>query len=233
MIAAGTGAKVGIKLFVLGEGRWETQNFPATEIKTADLVWDWAAMASNFSTLEVDAITKSAGKAFITETSDDVSKGFLVDGLPPGTTTTEAGTMFSTITDQTELDTAFPSRSTVTLTRMFAELPQTALGTDLQLQASVGGKIPQTRMPTKSVNHSCPSYVEIDCPGITPTCDGTSTGTEKGPQVGLFGLLGPKSSSGGSSSGCAVASGGSPLTALGLAAAALALLGARRRRGPR
>jgi hypothetical protein len=224
MIAAGSGEKVGIKLFVLGDGRWESKNFASAEVKTADLVWDWGAMASNYSTLEIKAIDDAAGKVFVTETSDDMSKAAIVAGLPPGTTTTEAGTMFSTITDQTELDTAFPSSSSVTVTRLFAELPASSLGTDLELQASTGGKIPQRRMPPKSINFSCQSYVEVECPGVSPSCDGTSDNP-----LNPF-APGRKGSSGGGSFGCETRSGSSPFTGLAVAFGAMFALGALRRR---
>ncbi len=176
MIAAGSGAKVGIKLFVLGEGRWESKNFVPEEVKTADLIWDWRAMASNYGTLEIAAIAKHAGATFVTETSDDVTKVQLVANLPPGTTTTEAGTVFSSITDQTELDAAFPTRTSIRLTRLFAELPQTSLGKDLELQASLGGPIPRARMAPKGINYACQESIEVDCPGISPVCDGQPPG---------------------------------------------------------
>lgn len=228
MIAAGSGAKVGIKLFVLGDGRWESKNFPSAEVKTSDLVWDWSAMASNYNSLEIKAIDDNAGKVFITETSDDMTKGAIVAGLPPGTTTTEAGTTFSSITDQTELDTAFPSTSTVTVTRLFAELPASSLGVDLELQASLGGKIPQRRMPTKSINFSCQSFVEVECPGVSPTCDGTSEPTN--PVNPLFPSAGKGSTGGGSSFGCETRSGSSPITSIALAFGTMFALGALRRR---
>ncbi len=187
MIAAGTGAKVGIKLFVLGDGRWEAKNFANEEVKTADLVWDWQAMASNLGPLEIGLIEKHKGNVFVTETSDDVTKSTLVSGLPPGTVTTEAGTTFSTITDATELDTAFPAKPAMRVTRLFAELPSAALATDLDLQASLGGVVPRTRQAPKSVNFRCQEFVEIDCPGISPECGGAwdgGTGPSPGPGAG-------------------------------------------------
>ncbi|MGZ3419573.1 MAG: DUF2330 domain-containing protein [Polyangiales bacterium] len=223
MIAAGSGAKVGIKLFVLGDGRWESKNFAAAEVKTADLVWDWRAMASNYGSLEIKAIDDAAGKVFVTETSDEITKSLIVADLPPGTATTEAGTMFSTITDETELDTAFPSSATVTVTRLFAELPSSSLGVDLELQASTGGKIPQRRMPPKSVGFTCQDFVDVECPGVSPTCDGSS------PIDPVFPSNGGTSSSGGSF-GCATRGPSSPITTIALAFGAAFALGALRRR---
>jgi hypothetical protein len=222
MIAAGSGANVGIKLFVLGDGRWEAKNFAAAEVKTEDLVWDWRAMASNYNSLEIKAIDDNAGKVFVTETSDDMSKAAIAGGLPPGTTTTEAGTTFSSITDETELDTAFPASTSVTVTRLFAELPSTSLGVDLELQASTGGRIPQHRLPPKSIGFTCQEFVEVDCPGISPTCDGSSNP--------FFPSAGMKGNSGGGSFGCETRGGSSPLTTVALAFGTMFALGALRRR---
>ncbi len=214
MIAAGSGAKVGIKLWVLGEGRWESKNFVPEEVKTADLVWDWRAMSSNYGALEVAAIAKHAGATFVTETSTDLTTASLVDGLPPGTTTTEAGTVFSTISDQTELATAFPTRTSIRVTRLFAELPQTSLGKDLDLQASLGGVIPQARMAPKGINYTCPGPIEVECPGVSPVCDQPNPGTDGGvdpfdPDAGN----GASSTTGGGGFGCNT--GGTPFQGLG------------------
>jgi len=202
MIAAGTGAKVGIKLFVLGDGRWEAKNFANDEVRTADLVWDWRAMGSNLGPLEVSLIDKLAGKVFVTETSDDLAKTSLTAGLPAGTTTTEAGTTFSSITDETELEAAFPAKGAVRVTRLFAELPQSALGTDLELQASLGGVIPRVRQAPKGINYTCTESIEVDCPGISPVCDGS--GSRDAGAGGLLGTDVPEGSAAGA--GCAVGS---------------------------
>jgi hypothetical protein len=52
MVAAGTGATVGITLYVVADGRWEPANFPWFHIEDKDIVWDWSASDSNYRTLE-------------------------------------------------------------------------------------------------------------------------------------------------------------------------------------
>ncbi|HEY6463840.1 MAG TPA: DUF2330 domain-containing protein, partial [Polyangiaceae bacterium] len=52
MVAAGTGATVGITLWVVGDGRWEPANFPWFRIDDSELVWDWSQSDSNYTTLE-------------------------------------------------------------------------------------------------------------------------------------------------------------------------------------
>lgn len=224
MVAAGTGAKVGIKLFVLGDGRWQSKNVQPAEIATSDLVWDWAAMASNFGTLEVNLIAKYGGKVFITETSDSFSKSALAAGLPPGTVTTDTGTVFSTDTDQSELEKAFPAHDGVTISRLFAELPSSALGADLELEATGAGKIPASRTAPLGVNYSCPQFEDIDCPGVTPTCDGNS-------QQPTYPSNGATGGSSGGSFGCSTTNAArSPFAPLAGLAAVLALAGFARRR---
>ena len=69
MVAAGTGATVGISLFVIAEGRYEAQNFPNFEIKTEDLLWDWTQQRSNYTQIRADKTTASGGRAWETESS--------------------------------------------------------------------------------------------------------------------------------------------------------------------
>ena len=236
MVAAGTGTNVGIKLWVLGEGRWEAKNFPTGEVANADLVWDWRAMASNFNTLENSLITANPDGVWIAETSDEWTKDTFFSGLPKGTTTTDAGTVFSSDTDQSEIDRAFPARASISVTRLFAQLPQSALGKDLELQASLGGKIPATRTPPKSINYACPAVEEVFCPGVSPTCDGTGTGTNPGaPGSTPWGLGGGAGKSGGGGGGgCSTNSqssgGGSSLPWLGVGLLGLLAASATRRR---
>ncbi len=156
MIAAGSGAKVGLKLFVIGEGRWETKNFPTTQVNSDELVWDYAAMGSNYNTLLVQKLALDGGRTWVAESSDELLRSSLFAGLPPGTTESDAGTVFATNTDETDIEAAFPGRASVTVTRLFAELPQSALNTDLELQASSAGKLPRIRKVEKTTNHPCP-----------------------------------------------------------------------------
>ena len=69
MVAAGTGATVGVSLWVLGEGRYETQNFPGFYIPTPDIAWDWNQNRSNYAELRAAKTTASAGRGWETESS--------------------------------------------------------------------------------------------------------------------------------------------------------------------
>jgi hypothetical protein len=66
MVAAGTGANVAITLFVIGEGRWETKNFPGVEITDQDLSWDFKAVTSDYSTVRQTKLAASDGRTWLT-----------------------------------------------------------------------------------------------------------------------------------------------------------------------
>jgi hypothetical protein len=96
MVAAGTGATVGISLWVLGEGRYEPQNFPSFFIPTADIGWDWTASKSDYVELRTAKAAAAAGRAWETESSTAVSRqqvessilrNYYNGGYPGGPTT--------------------------------------------------------------------------------------------------------------------------------------------------
>ena len=74
MVAGGTGANVGIALWMIAEGRYEPQNFPFFRIEDKDLVWDWATSSSNYRQLRADQTQTSGGKAWELESSISFSR---------------------------------------------------------------------------------------------------------------------------------------------------------------
>ena len=234
MVAAGTGAQVGIKLFVLGEGRWDAQNFANAEVATGSLVWDWSRSSSNFTQLESNLLSAHPGGVFITESSeeDDLAT-FSVPSVPPppvdasadGSETDGGDTsLFSVATDDDELKRAFPTRTTAIVTRLFAQLPSSALATDLQLEASSAGTMPASRQAPTGVNYSCPGDRIVECPGVSPVCDG----------VCHDGNANGASGSGDGGGGCDVAPVlGSSATCVGGAFGLAMAIGALRRRRAR
>jgi hypothetical protein len=73
MVAAGAGANIGITLWVIGDGRWEAQNFPNFTIGADELVWDWGTNSSNYATLRAQKNTASGGAAWQSESSQSLS----------------------------------------------------------------------------------------------------------------------------------------------------------------
>ena len=69
MAAIGTGASVGITIWVVADGRYEPQNFPSFRIADSDLVWDFAMNISNYTTLRVQNAANLGNKAWEMESS--------------------------------------------------------------------------------------------------------------------------------------------------------------------
>lgn len=67
MVAAGVGSHVGLTLFVISEGRYQTKNYPAAVIENEKLVWDGRAGRSNLSQLTADALASNDGRTWLTE----------------------------------------------------------------------------------------------------------------------------------------------------------------------
>src|SRR5271166_2000709 len=63
MASIGTGAITGITIWVVADGRYEPQNFPFFHIDDSQLVWDFKASISNYTTLRVqnEAKLKNGG----------------------------------------------------------------------------------------------------------------------------------------------------------------------------
>jgi len=69
MVAAGTGATVGITLWVVADGRYEPQNFPFFHIEDGDIAWDWTQNKSNYTDLRAQKEGAGGGKAWEIESS--------------------------------------------------------------------------------------------------------------------------------------------------------------------
>jgi hypothetical protein len=69
MASIGTGAIVGISIWVVGDGRYEPQNFPWYHIDDSTLVWDWSTNLSNYTTLRAEFEGTSHNTAWEIESS--------------------------------------------------------------------------------------------------------------------------------------------------------------------
>jgi hypothetical protein len=205
MVAAGTGATVGITLWVVATGRYEPQNFTSFTIAASSLVWDWSQSSSNYTTLRAAKEQAFNNTAWQIESSVDlapytIESAVLQDptaadyeAVPaadggPGQTAIEVRSQ--------DLNTIFPQGgSSVRITRMRGDLSQAALATDLRLQASSDQSALSNRYNvTLSVNANC------------PVCNCNGSGSNGGPPFGGNGTVG--SSGSGSGSGGGVQSGG-------------------------
>ncbi len=84
MVAAGVGAKVGLTLWVIGEGRYHTQNFPDAAVDWSALAWNATQGRSNRTELEAAALATNGGRSWITEAAIRTSfrSAALGSGLP-------------------------------------------------------------------------------------------------------------------------------------------------------
>lgn len=97
MVAAGTGANVGIELFVLAEGSYQPQNFPAATIDFSQLAWDPYTSQSNYSTLATAAMAANGGTGWLTESSQPLSL-YVGGQYNPALATTYQSTCVPTLT---------------------------------------------------------------------------------------------------------------------------------------
>jgi Uncharacterized protein conserved in bacteria (DUF2330) len=203
MAAIGTGATVGITIWVVSDGRYEPQNFPFYHIEDKDLVWDWKASASNYTTLRAANEGKLAGKGWELESSLDLNQQLVsnvilsggvfygrggVSGGPrsnagddylpiPGD---DAGSAVGQTADQVrdaDIAALFAGMSgpNVRITRMRSDISHAAMTTDFVLQASADqSELSNNRVVTQSVNETCPIYQGCDVVGYGSPTEATA-----------------------------------------------------------
>jgi len=77
MSVAGVDQKVGIKLFVIADARWQTKNFPTFSVDPSGLSWDFIEKKSNYTEVRDSMAAAFDGRAFALESSMDISKASL------------------------------------------------------------------------------------------------------------------------------------------------------------
>lgn len=183
MVAAGTGANVGVALWVVGEGRYEPQNFPFFSLRSEDLTWDWATNTSNYKELRAAKTTELAGKGWEIESSIDLDRTQIesivqrVGGINPQGSdyapVEENGQLVKTA-DQVrreDMEALFSGISRqVRVTRTRADLAKAALATDLVMIASGDqSELSNLRMPKLEKGQpTCTVYSGCTAIGTAP-----------------------------------------------------------------
>ncbi|MGH7271398.1 MAG: DUF2330 domain-containing protein, partial [Polyangiaceae bacterium] len=176
MVAVGTGATVGVKLWVVADGRYEPQNFQSFVISPSDLVWDWSMNDSNYSRLRAQKEAALSNAAWQIESSLDVAP-YQIENLMFGAVNGPSGYTAIPASDagpaetpdqarQQDLATLFPSgQAGVRITRMRADLARAALATDLTLtSSSIQTTLSNQYQVTQSINApACPSPPVCAC----------------------------------------------------------------------
>ncbi|MDB5221035.1 MAG: hypothetical protein JWO86_8962 [Myxococcaceae bacterium] len=70
MVAAGVGARVGITLYVISEGRYQPQNFPHALIDDAKVTWSRTQNKSNYESLVDSLMAGQNGRTWVSEYAD-------------------------------------------------------------------------------------------------------------------------------------------------------------------
>jgi hypothetical protein len=200
MVSAGTGATVGITLWVVAQGRYEAADFPNFTIDPSTLVWDWNAQTSNYTTLRQQKEAAANFATWQTESSLDISPYEIESTVLSGDASTDyeaipasdagdggAGETAEEVR-QNDLATLFPGgeQTSMRITRMRADLAHAALANDLTLQASADqSNVSNFYQVTQSVNApACPAV-----PNPCPPCGGSGggSGSSSGGVVGSQG----------------------------------------------
>jgi hypothetical protein len=185
MVAAGTGATVGITLWVVGEGRYEPQNFQSFIIKSDELVWDWTAGVSNYKEIRATKASALGGTGWEIESSKEIGR-YQIENIVTNlanvnpsvgsdyTPIEQSGVVVKTA-DQArteDIDALFAGLQSGTerVTRMRADLAKAALATDLTMIASADQTtIDNIRVPTQEKNQpQCPVYNGCSQVGTAP-----------------------------------------------------------------
>ncbi len=201
MVAAGTGAVVGITLWVIGDGRWEPQNFRSFVVKQEELTWNWASSSSNFKSLRAEKNAALGGSAWEIESATTQYGGDLKRRI-------EQSVRFNPRTGSADLADEYPAKlndqggvlqtpaqvfaedmgfllgnkDALRVTRMRADLPQASLAADLSLQASADqGELARARQITKEQDLPlCPVYDECKVIGQAPRGTAVTVGSGGG-----------------------------------------------------
>jgi hypothetical protein len=205
MVAAGTGATVGVTIWVMADGRYEPANMKSFTIDPSEITWDFSTNTSNYAQIRQQKEQQLNFAAWQIESSIQISP-YQVEGPVMSEPAEQnypvegdAGADSSEQAQQADLTTMFPdAQAEVWVTRMRSDLAHSALSNDIVVQASAEqSQLSNVYQVTKSVN----------APSCQPTYCGCSP--EPGPVggTGVGWLFGAPTGTGGSSnnSGCAAA----------------------------
>jgi hypothetical protein len=207
MAAIGTGASVGITIWVVSDGRYEPQNFPQYHIDDKDLVWDWKASSSNYTTLRAQNGAKLNGRGWEMETSLTLNQALITnviasggvyyggggvggapvskaddDYLPVPADGSNPGQTADQVR-QADIAALFTGMAApnVRVTRMRSDIAHTAMTTDFVLQASADqSEMSNVRNVTQSINEQCPIYQGCQIVGTGSPEEAAAAANSKG-----------------------------------------------------
>jgi hypothetical protein len=188
MASIGTGAVVGITIWVVADGRYEPQNYPFFHIDDSQLVWDWSTNLSNYTTLRAQDEANLGGKGWEIESSLTLNQQSITDtifsggqylpngGFGPITPTSATDDYLAAGDPDAGDDAGYQSADDVRaadvaalfvgvtgpnarVTRFRGDIAHAAMTKDLVLQASADqSEVSNVRNVTESVNANCAVY---------------------------------------------------------------------------
>jgi len=219
MVAAGTGPVVGISLWVIGDGRYEPQNFGSFYIATDEILWDWTANKSNYTELRAQKTSAGNGRVWEIESSinlqrvmfDNIVKSSSWNGGGPYPQTDEerAAVDYLEIKDEQgivtktaaqardeDLETLFHLVASPRVTRMRADLAHAALDVDLVMTAAKDQSVLQNvRQLTKEANQPlCPVWNGCSTNGQAPRDEAVARSSASGDGETFACVAAPKTS---------------------------------------
>lgn len=181
MVAAGTGANVGITLWTLAEGRYAPQNFPTFAILADEIEWDWTSSKSTYADLRAAKTLAGQGKAWEIESSTTLQRDQLTNSIRYGggqdaylPVKDQGGAIIKSAEEVREDDVAALiggiGGASIRVTRIRADLAQAALATDLALAATADqSELATLRVVTREKNQPlCPIYSGCEQVGTAP-----------------------------------------------------------------
>lgn len=199
MAAVGTGAKVGLSIWVVAEGRYEPQNFPVYRIEDSELSWDFSKSASNYTDLRAQNDLKHAGRGWELQSSITLNRQTITSLIENGGNGGFQGGLQGPTSDylaiapegQSSGKTAEQVRaediaglfagmagSSVRVTRVRGDIAKTAMNVDFLLHASPDqAEISNVHNLTKYVNLQCPVYNHCAVDGFAATPEEAATRT--------------------------------------------------------
>ncbi len=157
MVAAGASGEISLLVWVIGEGRYDTQNFPTRTITADDLYYDWAATPPGFNYDDVFE-AKTEGGAWVAESAFEVSPYMI-------TNFTEYDPMTGMATRGAAEDWGIATAGLTSpyVTRLRTDLPVAMLDRDLEFAASTDGDVPNVINVSNQRNRPAEPTCETVC----------------------------------------------------------------------
>lgn len=190
MVAAGVQMMVELEIFIFAEGRMEAENFGNAEVDRAAITYDWATDSFDYDELFDDArfAGEGPGTNWVTEFAGVAPSS--IGSFVPMDENFQIIEDAGSVEDDWALVTDTVGFSPY-LTRMRTELPTNELQRDLNLMASMGEDLAETRiMVTNELNREpdvvCPTYCAT---GADRDTRGVGCGVGRQSSAGLLALL--------------------------------------------